>query len=431
MSEWTLNTDSMGRLTITVEGEEWEKAVDKSFRKIAREIELPGFRKGKAPKNMLLKRLNMQSVYYEAFKTNIDSWLGKAVLEHNLKVISQPQVVGTPSFSKSNATVTIDLEVFPTGKIADYSGIEYKVEEPEVTDAMVQAELEDLRRRYTEIEEIDGEAGRDNIVNIDFEGFIDDVAFDGGKASSYDLTLGSNSFIPGFEDQLIGAKAGDEKEIVVTFPEDYSNENIAGKEAVFKVKVNNVKKETIPEVDDNFAEDVNFPNVSTVDELMDYLKGAIAKSLKGKLEQQAERRLEAEVADLCLNEIPGHLIEERAKEMLNNAFTNVQNAGYSVSQYIQLTGKGTEEMLEEMKGNAEQSLKFELAIDAIGKAEGITVTDEEVKESLRESAEELEMNAEELLNQVNFDDVKQEILQRKVIDFLKGKGTVTEGEEAE
>ena len=208
MSEWTLNTDSMGRLTITVEGEEWEKAVDKSFRKIAREIELPGFRKGKAPKNMLLKRLNMQSVYYEAFKTNIDSWLGKAVLEHNLKVISQPQVVGTPSFSKSNATVTIDLEVFPTGKIADYK-------------------------------EIDGEAGRDNIVNIDFEGFIDDVAFDGGKASSYDLTLGSNSFIPGFEDQLIGAKAGDEKEIVVTFPEDYSNESIAGKEAVFKVKVNN------------------------------------------------------------------------------------------------------------------------------------------------------------------------------------------------
>lgn len=431
MSEWTLKTDSTGQLTITVEGEEWEKAVDKSFRKIAREVEIPGFRKGKAPKNLLLKRLNMQSVYYDVFEKNINDWYNNALLEHDLRVVSQPELSGTPDFSKSRAIITIDVEVYPEGKVADYSGIEYKVEEPEVTDEMIQAELESLRKKYTEIEEIDGEAGQNDIVNIDFEGFIDDVAFDGGKASAYDLALGQNSFVPGFEDQLIGAKAGDEKEIVVTFPADYRDESVANKEAVFKVKVNSVKREIMPVVDDNFAEDVNFPNVGTVAELKDYLKGAIKKSLRENLEQQADVRLEADVADLCLNDISEKLIENRAKEMLNSTFANIQNAGYSATQYLQMMGKSPEEMLEQMKDAAEQSLKFEFAVDAIGKAEGFTVTDEEAKEYVRENAAELEMSAEDLLAQVGLGTFKRDVLRSRVIDFLKGKGKAAEGEEAE
>ena len=271
MSTWTLKEKSMGDMNVTIEGEEWKNAVKKAFNKIAKNAKIDGFRKGHVPAAMLEKKVSMAERQAQAIEDNANEWMRKAFEELNLTPISQPQL-DVKSMDDEKAELVFTFAVMPEVELGEYKGLKYEVEAAEVTDEELNEEIDRMRKQYSDLETVEGEAQEGDTVKIDYEGFKDGVAFEGGKAENYGLKLGSGSFIPGFEDQLIGCKAGDEKELNLTFPEDYHAEDLKGAAVVFKVKVHEVTREVLPELDDDFAKDTNIPNVETVEDLKNTVK---------------------------------------------------------------------------------------------------------------------------------------------------------------
>ena len=262
---FNLKEKSTGDLEVTVSGEEWTNALDKAFKKLAKEVSIPGFRKGKVPEKMLKKYVNENQVMVEAIDANLNAWLISGMTEAGVEPISQPSV-NIKSMDATGATLVYTFEVEPEVKLGEYTGLDYNVKETTVTDEELDAEINRMRKTYAEMETVEEAENGDTVV-IDYTGYKDGVEFDGGKAEGHHLVLGSNSFIPGFEDQLVGVKTGEDREINLTFPEDYFAEELKGAAVVFKVHVNEIKREVLPELNDEFAEDVNIPGVETVDDL--------------------------------------------------------------------------------------------------------------------------------------------------------------------
>lgn len=422
MSNWTLKEKSMGDLEVVIDSDSWKKATQKAFNKIARNVVIPGFRKGQAPKNLISKRIGDSEVFYQAIDDNANEWMRAALSEQDLNPISQPQL-DIKDVNRESATLIFTFAVEPEASVGDYKSLKYDPQPAEVTDEDINKEIDRLRNNYADMEVKDGEAEDGDTVNIDYEGFKDDVAFDGGKAENYDLTLGSGSFIPGFEEKLIGVKAGDEKDLNLTFPEDYHAADLAGADVVFKVKVNEVKKKVVPELDDDFAADLNYPEVETVEQLKEFLKKRMSDERMNEAKTEAESELFKQLVEMTDVDLPDVMVEEETQNLLNQFASQIQGYGMSLSKYMEMLGMSADDLKEQYQEQAVANLKGRLALSAVAKAENITADEDEIEKELDNIAAMYSMDKEEVRKLIAPSMLAADIVNQKALDVLKGTKT--------
>ena len=416
--EKTKNANEV-KFEITVEAEKFEEATKKVYFKSAKYFNIPGFRKGKAPMQIVEKYYGKEIFYEDAFNEVAQEALEEAVEENKVEVVSRPEVDIKQMEKGKDLIFTVVMQTKPEAELGKYKGIEIKKIEYNVTDEDVEHELSHMQEHNSRLISIDDRAAeKGDIVNIDFEGFVDGKAFDGGKAENYDIEIGSNTFIPGFEDQLVGMKIDEEKDVNVTFPKEYFSKDLAGKDATFKVKLHEVKKKELPALDDEFAKDVS--EFDTLDELK--------KDIRAKQEKRNEERAKYETQDevikaLCENvkvEIPSGMIETETDNMIKDLENRLSYQGLKLDQYLNMMGKTEEEMRKEYEPQAIEGIKSRLAIEAVIKAEKIEATDKEIDEKIKEMAKNYgKENDEEFLKNENVRNyIKQGIESEKAIDFL-------------
>ncbi len=419
MSNWTLKEKSMGDLEVTISGEDWKKAVKKAFDKIARNVTIDGFRKGQAPKALIERRVPASERYMQAVEDNANHWLQEALKEQELEPIDRP-VLDIRSMDAEQAVVVFTFPVEPEAKLGDYKSLKYEVEEAAVTDEDVDKEINSTRERYAEWEVTEEAAENGDTVNINYKGLKDGVAFDGGTAENHDLVLGSGSFIPGFEEQLVGVKAGDEKALNLTFPEDYHSEELAGAAVVFEVKVNEVKKKVLPEVNDDFAKDLNWPDVESLDDLKKTIRERLETSRKNTAENEAANKLMEQLVEMTEVEVPEIMIENEVEAQIQQFAQQVQGAGLSLSQYMKFAGLTVDSMKESYRENAEKGVKSRLALKQIAKLENLTVSDEEAEKELEKLAEMYGMKLDDVKQYIPVEQMKGDMKAEKALNFLKG-----------
>lgn len=407
-------------LTVEVDEERVAAALDTAFRKIRKQINVPGFRKGRVPRKLFEARFGIEALYQDAVDELLPESYGKALDESGIQPVDQPEIDvkqienGKPFIFK--ATVTVMPEV----TLGQYKELEIPDKDFTVKDEDVEAEIDAMRNRYAELEVVDGAAEEKDFVLIDFEGFVDGEAFEGGKAENHQLELGSGQFIPGFEDQLIGLKAGDEKDVVVTFPEDYHQESLAGKEATFKVKVNEVKRKHLPELDDEFAKDVS--EFDTLEEL----KADTRKKLQERKQQEEEQYKKDTVAEKATEnaevDIPDVMIEREVDRMIQNLEQQLSMQGMTLEMYKQTMGDDADDLRESFREEAEKRVKTSLVLDAIAEEEKIEVTEEDVDEEVERLAELYNRPVDEIrkifAGEANIESLKGEIKIRKTLEHL-------------
>lgn len=418
MSTWTLKEKSTGDMEVVIEGEEWKKAVDKAFNRIAKNVTINGFRKGSAPKSLVEKQVSMGERQAAAIDENVNAWLKKGMEECNVEPISQPSV-DVKEVSADKVVLVYTFQVMPEVTVTDYRGLSYEVAETAVTDEEVNAEIDRMRKNYADIEEKEGAAENGDIVNINYEGFKDDVPFDGGKADNYDLTLGSGSFIPGFEDQLVGVTAGETKDLHLTFPEDYHAEDLAGKEVVFKVTVNAVKKEVLPEVDDDFAKDVSIPNVETAEDLIKTVRERLESSKKQNAENEADNKLVEQIVEHTTVELPDALVDEETNNQIQQLANQISQYGMSLTQYLSMMGKKPEDLKEDYRENAVKTVTTRLALEKIAEAENIVPTDEDLDNEYDEIAKAYSMEVEKVKSLISSEMLKKDVANQKAFELVK------------
>ena len=424
MSNWTLKEKSTGDLEVTIEGEEWTKAVEKAFNKIAKNVTINGFRKGAAPKKLIEEKVSDAERRVQAIEDNANTWMRAALEENKLEPISQPQL-DVKSADADKAVLVFTFAVQPEVKVADYKGLPYAVEDTSVSDDEFNAELNRMRETYADLQTKEGAAEKGDTVNIDYEGFKGDVAFDGGKAEGYNLELGSGSFIPGFEDQLIGAKAGEEKELNLKFPEDYHAEELKGADVVFKVKVNDVKTKVMPEIDDDFAKDVNIPNVETAEDLKKTVRERLENSKKSEAEQKADNALMDALAEKVEAEIPDVLVDEEVQNQVNQLAQQIQQYGMNLTQYLSMMGKKPEDLKADYHDNAEKTVKLRLALETIAKLEDLKPSDEDVAKEYDNIAKQYSMDVEKVKSMIDPELLKKDLCNQKAYDFVKDNAVKT------
>ena len=416
--EKTKNANEI-KLEITVEAAKFDEAIKKAYFKSAKYFNIPGFRKGKAPMQIVEKYYGKEIFYEDAFNEVAGEALDEAVKENKLEVVSRPDIEVEQIEKGKDLKFSAIMQTKPEAEVSKYKGIEIEKVEYNVTDEDINHELGHMQEhnsRLISIEDRPVESG--DIATIDFEGFVDGKAFEGGKAENHDLEIGSNTFIPGFEDQIIGMKIDEEKDVVVKFPEEYFSKDLAGKDAVFKVKVHEIKKKELPELDDEFAKDVS--EFDTLEELK--------ADIKAKQEKQNEERAkyetqEAVVKALCENvkvQIPSGMVEMEIDNMLRDIEQRLSYQGLKLEQYLQMMGKTMEDMRKEYEPQAINGIKSRLALEAVIKAEKIEATDKEIDEKMKEMAKNYgKENDEEFLKNENVRNyIKEGLASEKAIDFL-------------
>ena len=416
--EKTKNANEI-KLEITVEAAKFDEAIKKVYFKSAKYFNIPGFRKGKAPMQIVEKYYGKEIFYEDAFNEVAGEALDEAVKENKLEVVSRPDIEVEQIEKGKDLKFTAIMQTKPEAEVSKYKGIEIEKVEYNVTDEDINHELGHMQEhnsRLISIEDRPVESG--DIATIDFEGFVDGKAFEGGKAENHDLEIGSNTFIPGFEDQIIGMKIDEEKDVIVKFPEEYFSKDLAGKDAVFKVKVHEIKKKELPELDDEFAKDVS--EFDTLEELK--------ADIKAKQEKQNEERAkyetqEAVVKALCENvkvQIPSGMVEMEIDNMLRDIEQRLSYQGLKLEQYLQMMGKTMEDMRKEYEPQAINGIKSRLALEAVIKAEKIEATDKEIDEKMKEMAKNYgKENDEEFLKNENVRNyIKEGLASEKAIDFL-------------
>ena len=413
-------------LKITVENDKFEAAITKAYNKNKGKYNIPGFRKGKAPKQVIESQYGKGVFYNDAIEILFPEVYPTAIDELNIDPIDRPDL-DVEEISKDNGLVmVVNVEVKPEFELGSYKGIEISKVENNVTDEEVEASLQEMVNRNARILSVEGKAieSGDTAV-IDFEGFDNGVAFEGGKGENHNLVIGSNSFIPGFEDQLIGKKAGEEVEVNVTFPEQYHAEHLAGKPVVFKVKVNDVKVKEVPALDDEFAKDAS--EFDTLEELR--------ADVKAKLEKDAQNRADAEMRNALVEkvsantevEVPNAMVEAQVENMLMELNYQLQFQGLSLQQLLEMTGRSVDELKAERRADAEKLVKSSLVLEAIAKAENVEVNDEEFNTELEKMASMYNMEADKLkasLRDMDIEDIKGQIKIRKTIDLLVNNATI-------
>ena len=413
---------SMVALTVEVGAADFEAAVEKAYKKQRGQIRVPGFRPGKAPRKMIEAMFGAQVFYEEAVNIALPDAYEEAVKEQELQVVGYPQVelldVGKEGFS-FKATVA----VFPEMTLGQYKGMEAPRAEAKVTDEDVDARLKEMAERNSRMVSVDRAVEKGDIANINFEGFLDGEPFDGGKGEDHDLEIGSGSFVPGFEDQLIGMKAEEERDINITFPEDY-HADLAGKAVVFHVKVNAVKVKEVPAIDDEFAKDVS--EFDTLDELKADVRGKITAEREEAAGRAFEDILMGKVADGLTGEIPDAMVEAQAQRFVDNFRMQIQSQGLPFDKYLEMTNMDVDSLLEQAKEPAARQVKMDLAVGAIIKAEGLEATDEDVDAEYEKMAKQYGMEAEEIKKYMDAEVIREQVLRDKAIRVVVDSAVAVE-----
>ena len=397
---------NMAKLTVEVAAEDVEKALQAAYLKQRKQINIPGFRKGKVPRQMIEKMYGPEVFYDEAANNMIPDAYAKAYDESELDIVSQPKIEVVQMEKGKPFIFTAEVATKPEVTLGDYKGLKVDKVSTRVTQKEVDEEIEKERERNARTIEVTDRAVQDkDEVTLDFEGFVDGVAFEGGKGEDYPLTIGSGSFIPGFEEQLIGAEIDKEVEVNVTFPKEYHSEELAGKDATFKCTVHTIKAKELPELDDEFASEVSEC------ETMDAYRAEVKKNIKERKERTGKEKKENQAVDQAIEnaqmDIPEAMIEFQVRQMADDFARRIQQQGLTVEQYFQFTGMTAEKMMEEMRPQAEKSIKTRLVLEAIVKAENIEVSDARVEEELTKMAEAYQMEVEKLKEFMGENEKKQ------------------------
>ena len=414
---------SVVALTIEITKAELEAAKDKAFKKSGKNITVPGFRKGKAPRKMIEKLYGEGVFFEEAFNIIYPDAMEMAVEKSGIKPVGRADVdLGDPA-EEGGLTIIAKVPVEPEVELGEYKGIEAEKETVKVLQADVKAELNRMAQRFARTETVDRKAKKNDTVDIDFEGFVDGVAFEGGKAEHHELTLGSGAFIPGFEDQLIGCKAGDEKDVVVTFPEEYHAKELAGKEATFKCKVHKVEETILPAIDDEFAKDV-----SDTCETLDDLKKEITERLKNERQEAADAAFEEKLLDVVLEgmkaDIPQAMIESQIDSIVQDFGYRLQMQGMGLEQYLKMTGTEMGAFRAMFKAQAERQVKTRLALQKVADLENIAVTEQEIADEYAKMAEQYKMDVEKIKTIVAQDALSGDLRISNALEFIKANAKV-------
>lgn len=409
-------------LEFTMDKDTFEKELDKAFHKNAKYFKVPGFRNGKVPRNIVEKVYGEGVLYESVIEDNVDDEYRKAVDENNLEVVSKPELDVKQIGKGKDFIYTVTLYVKPEAKVKKYKGLEVKKIDTKVTKKDVDARLESDRQKNARVTSVeDRKLQKDDISTIDFEGFVDGVAFEGGKADNFELTIGSGQFIPGFEDQLIGMEIGEEREINVTFPEEYHAENLAGKPAMFKVKLISIKEKILPKLDDEFAKDVS--EFETLDEY----KKDLEKKIKEEKEASAKNAKEMAVIDELVKNtevtIPESMIEDEVENMVEQFKANLSYQGLTLEQYCGFMNTDVNGFKTNLKPEAEKNVKMKLALEAVAKVEDIKVEDKEIDEKIEDLKKQYgsadtsdDLNKNENVRHYMEDKIRQDKLMKIIVD---------------
>lgn len=419
MSEYKKIESGKAELVCTLEGEEWKKAQETAFRKLAAKVEIKGFRKGQAPRHLAEKYINSNEVLIEAAEALAQQALNNAIDEHDVTLIDRPELK-LDSIDADKCVMTFVCPVLPDVTLGDYKALEYKLDEVTVEDKEVDDRIADLLNRKADLElKEDGEVEDGDTVVIDYEGFVDDVPFEGGKDENHDLLIGSNTFIPGFESQLIGMKSEETKDIMVTFPEDYHAEDLKGKEAKFTVTVHEIKKKVLPELNDEFVAEQKIENVNTVDELKDYYRDNIRKSKEADAKNRAENDLLDKLCEITEVEIPDVMIKNETDSMIQNYESNMIQQGFSLAQFLQITGQSMDQLRDQMKEDAQKRVKINLALNEITKQEKIEVSEDDLNNEYQKMADTYQMEVDQIKQFVPESTLKDDLKMQKALELLK------------
>ena len=411
---------NMAKLTIEVDVDTFEKAVEKAYQKEKNKISIPGFRKGKVPRQMVEKMYGKEVFFEEAANIVIPDAYDKAVDECEEDIVSSPKIEVTQIAAGQPFVFTAEVALKPEVKLGKYKGVKVDKIETAVTDEEIDAEINRERENSARNITVEDRPVKDgDMTTLDFEGFVDGEAFEGGKGENYPLTIGSGAFIPGFEEQLIGAKIGEETEVKVTFPEDYQAEHLQGKEAIFKCTVKEIREKELPELNDEFASDV-----SEFETLAEYRED-VKKKLEEKKAKDAKNAKEDAAVKAAVEasemEIPEAMLETQQKQMVDEFAQRITMQGLSMEQYFQFTGTNYQQMVEQVKPQAEERIRSRLVLEAVAKAENLEVSDEEYEDELKTMADVYQMEIEkvkELMGEREKKSITQDLLVRKAAEFI-------------
>ena len=404
---------------VNVDKDLWKKAQDKAFKKLAANVTVPGFRKGKAPVNMVKSRVDQMKVFNEAINDVLNPVYQDILNEEKIQPMARPSFDVT-KLSEEELEVKVTIVTRPEVELGKYQGYSIGKQEAKVSDKDVEESLNELRKQHATIVPKDGQAEKGDIVVIDFEGSVDGVAFEGGKAENHELELGSHQFIEGFEDQLIGSSAGIEVDVKVKFPENYGPDEIAGKDAVFHVKVNEVKQKVLPELDEEFIKDLNFKDVKTVEDLKSNRKEALLKQKEASLKREYLDKLIEEIKKETKFDIADEILAEETENRKKDLENRLQQSGIDLEQYVALTRTSEEDLNKQLKEEARKGLESFLVLDAVGNKEKIEVTEEELDFELAKMAEQYNMTLEKIKEALGrqIAQFRNNMLMNRIEDFL-------------
>ena len=419
------------KIVVEIEKQEFDTALTKAYNKCKKDIAIPGFRKGKAPRKVVESMYGAKVFYEDAVNEIFPEIYEKAVVEQKLKAVGGPSVIDMDETEEGNVVLTIETALYPEVTLGDYKGIEVPKADVVVTDEDVEAEIDRMAERNSRIETVDRAAKEGDTVVLDFEGFDNGVAFEGGKAEGYSLKLGSNSFVPGFEDALVGLAAGDEKDIDVTFPENYTPE-LAGKPVVFKCKIHEVKETIMPEKDDEFAKDVS--EFDTMDALRADIREKQLKSRQDNADRQFENAAVELAAQNMTCDIPAAMIEEQIDKHMEQFSYQLQMSGMSMNDYAKMMGGDMTSMRNSMRPMAETTVRSNILLSAVVETENITVSDDEVEDEMKKVAEQYQMEIEKVKEAINVEALKNDLAAKKAVKLIVDNAKavdVSKKEEAE
>lgn len=420
---------SMVELQFSIDAETFKAAVNNAFKREGKKYAIPGFRKGKAPRHMIEKMYGSDIFHYDAVNDLFPEAYEAAVKEAKIDVVGRPDPEVVSMSEADGVVLKLKVAVKPEVELGEYAGLTVTKEAKNVNEADVDAEVKRMQDRNGRLLTREGAAENGDTVDIDFEGFVDGKAFEGGKAEHYSLVLGSGSFIPGFEDQVVGHSAGEEFDVNVKFPEEYGAAELAGKDATFKIKLHEVKYKELPALDDDFAKDVS--EYDTLDELKD----SIRNNIKTNLDKQAEQKVENDLMDQVIAnmkaDIPDAMVDSRIDELVQDFEYRISQQGLKLADYLKYMGMNIEQFRAQFKEQADKQVKMRLAMEAIVAKEGITASDEEFEEEVKRIADAYKMEADKVKGIVDAAAVKADLAINKAIDFVKEKANVVTAEPKE
>ncbi|ATH59885.1 MULTISPECIES: trigger factor [Staphylococcus] len=424
---WEKKEGNEGVLSVTVPAEKVDKAIDQAFKKVVKQINVPGFRKGKVPRQIFEQRFGVEALYQDAVDILLPEAYGEAIDEAGIKPVDQPEINVTSIEKGEDMTFEANVVVEPEVELGEYKGLEVEKQNTELTEEELQESIDHQLGHLAEmVVKEDGAVENGDTVNIDFDGYVDGEQFEGGQAEGYDLEIGSGSFIPGFEEQLVGVKAGEEKDVTVTFPEEYHAEELAGKEATFKTKVNEIKYKDVPELNDEIANELD-AEANSVDEYKDNLRKRLAEQKATEAENtQKEEAINKATNNTTIN-IPEAMIKTELDRMVQEFGQRMQQQGLNLETYFQISGQDESQLREQMKDDAEERVKTNLTLTAIADAEEVEVTDADIDKELEKMSEQFNISVEDIKQTLgNTDIVKNDVRIQKVIDLLVEEAKLVE-----